>query len=322
MRCGTNRHGTLRSRLVLPTILLLSAVLLLLPAAANAGGFRKLFKMSKSQELSIAQEMNTELAKDPGLVTKGKQYDEVQRIGQRLVKANALKQYDYKFFLTKDDEVNAFCTPGGYVYVTSGLLKYMAYDESMLAAVMAHELGHAKDRHVAKGYEKMLSGALGLGVLGIALGKQNQDITKALGTAGGVVMLKYNRDQEEWADRAGVELTYGAGYDAYGLLRSLQCLEALYGSSDNVTTWLSNHPATKDRITRVTAIARELCGKEQGYRSIPVPPKDNPLYKLYGASLKGTSPVVSGPADENESQGDAGSSEKYKKGNKQTSPVK
>lgn len=297
-------------------VLAAAAALLLTPHAASAGGFKKLFKLSKSQELSIAEEMHTDLSKDPGLVSKGKHYDQVQRVGKKLVSANKLTEYEYKFFLTKDDEVNAFATPGGYIYITEGLMKYMAYDESMLAGVMAHELGHAKDRHVAKGFEKMLQGALGLGILGIALGKQNQDITEALGTAGGVVMLKYNRDQEEWADRHGVDLAYKAGYDAYGLMRSLQCLDALYGSSDEVTTWLSNHPATGDRVARTQRIAREACGKDQGYRAIPVPAKDHPLYKLYGGSLKQSTPTGA------DKQGESGSAEKYEKRNKQTSPAK
>jgi len=275
-----------------------------MPAAVSAGGFKfnKLFRLSRGQELAVAQSMHSDLAKDPGLITKGRDFDQVQRVGNRLVERNQLKEYDYKFFLVKDDQVNAFATPGGYIYVTAGLMKYMSYDDSMLAGVMAHELGHAKDRHVVKGYEKMLQGALGLGVLGIALGKRNQDVTEALGRAGGVVLLKYNRDQEEWADRSGVELSYGAGYDAYGLTRSLECLRELYGSTSKVGTWLANHPATDSRIERTKAIAQAECGEAMGYVSIPAPPKDHPLYKKYGQGkgapaevIKHTSPVKTAP---------------------------
>jgi predicted Zn-dependent protease len=295
------------------------AVLLLFTATPSHAGLKlgKLFRMSRGMEASIASQMHDDLVKDPGLITSGKDYDLVQEIGGQIVKKNQLNQYDYKFFLTKDKEVNAFATPGGYIYVTQGLLKYMAYDKAQMAGVIAHELGHAKDRHVAKGYEKILQGAVGLGVVGIALGKQNLDVTKALGQAGGVVLLKYNRDQEEWADRYGVEMSYKAGYDAYGLMRSLECLQALYGSTDSVTTWVSNHPATNDRIERTKRIAYEASGKHAGYMSIPRPPKDHPLYKLYGSSTKAAPET----AQDGTKTGEIGTAEKFRKKDKHTSPV-
>lgn len=274
----------------------------LLPVGAQAGGLKLggLFKMSLSQEQQIADKMHEDLAKDPGLIEKGKQYDEIQRIGKRLVRSNKLDQYDYKFFLVDQDEVNAFATPGGYIYVTRGLMDYMAYDESMVAGVMGHELGHAKDRHVAKGYEKMIQGALGLTVLDIVLGKKNRDITNVVSAGGQVVLLKYNRDQEEWADRYGVEFSYNAGYDAFGMMRSLECLNALYGSGGgDLAEYMSDHPLTEDRVARTEQIGRDVSGKEPGYMAVPSPPdKDHPLWDKYGrekpaAVTKTTSPVGS-----------------------------
>ncbi len=311
-------------RQILSGLLVLCGMAVLLlgaPQPSHAGlKLGKLLKMSQSQELSIAKDMHQELEKEPGLITRGKEYDLVQQTGRTIVTKNQLTQYEYKFFLTKDDEVNAFATPGGYIYVTRGLLKYMAYDKAMLAGVMAHELGHAKDRHVAKGYEKMLQGALGLGVLGIALGKENEDLTNVLLQGGSVVLLKYNRDQEEWADRDGVELAYKAGYDAYGLTRSLELLNVLYGSSDSVTTWLSNHPATADRVDRTKRIAYAESGKKLGYVAIPQPPKDGPLYKLYGKGATNQEQDKARPAEDK--SGDVGSAEKYKRGTKNTPRVK
>lgn len=286
---------------------MLAAVMLLamavaLPGLAQAGGLKlgNLFKMSLSQEQDIAQDMHDELAKDPGLITEGERYDLVQEVGTRLVEKNNLDEYEYQFFLVKDEEVNAFATPAGYIYVTEGLLNYMAYDKSMLAGVMAHELGHAKDRHVAKGYEKAMTGMLGLTVLDIALGKQNEDITTALAYGGQVVYLKYNRDQEEWADRHGVDLAYNAGYDAYGLVRSLECLESLHGSADDVTVWLQNHPATDERVARTLKIAAETSGQPHGYMKIPTPPKDHPLYAKYGPEGSGPDQAVTGAIGEAE----------------------
>jgi predicted Zn-dependent protease len=255
-------------------------VILLIPVLAQAGGL-KLFKMSKRQELEIAQEMKAEFEKEPGLITEGRYYNQVQRIGKKLVEKNGLDEYDYQFFVIKQEEVNAFATPAGYIYVSIGLLDYMSYDEAMLAGVMAHELGHAKDRHVAKGYEKAITGIAGLTLLDLILGRGGEDIVNALFQGGQFVYLKYNRDQEEWADRYGVTLIYGAGYDAYGLTRSLECLEVLYGSTAKIAEYMSTHPSTGGRIERTKRIAFEECGKEHGYLPIPCPPKDHPLREQY-----------------------------------------
>jgi hypothetical protein len=152
---------------------------------------------------------------------------------------------------------------------------------------MAHELGHAKDRHPAKGYEKQTTGGAAIGLLGAIIGGKGKNkgelITSLLANAGGLMYLKYNRDQEEWADRYGVTLAYGAGYDAYGMARSLQCLEQLYGNSSKAQNIFENHPPNAARITRTLEIAQETAGKPHGYSAVPLPPKkDHPLYKLYG----------------------------------------
>ena len=299
---------------------LLGVALLALPALAQAGGI-KLFKMSMEQEQEVAEELYKELEQDPGLVTNGKQYNQVQRIGKQLVEKNQLDEYDYKFFVTKDEEVNAFATPAGYIYVTTGLLDVMGYDDAMVAGVMAHELGHAKDRHVAKGYEKAMQGAAGLTILGAILGNSSDDVVDILGTLGGVVYLKYNRDQEEWADRYGIDLAYAAGYDAYGLVRSLECLGQIYGSADHpIAEYMGNHPLTNDRIARTNAIAYETTGGHyNGYRTIPCPPgKEHPMWELYGGRCGKNTHEDDGGAIETE----IGEAQSFRRVTKRTQPVK
>lgn len=239
------------------------------------------FKLGKGQEASIGSDMYKELKQKPGLVTRGKEYELVQRIGNKLVQTNNLADYDYKFMVVKDNEVNAFATPGGYLYVNLGLLKYMDYDESMLAGVMSHEMGHIKDRHPARGAEKAMQTQVGVGLLGLALGKKNRSLMQVVGGAAGMANLKYSRDMEEWADRYGVELSYNAGYDPYGMARGLETLQALYGKGDNLSEWMSNHPSNSGRVKRVRAIALEVSGQNEGYWAIPCPPKGHPLYDAY-----------------------------------------
>jgi hypothetical protein len=128
----------------------------------------------------------------------------------------------------------------------------------------------------------MIQAQLGIGALSLFFGKQNKTLVEALGGAAGLASLKYSRDMEEWADRYGVDLSYNAGYDAWGMVRGLQCLDALYGSSGDVGEWMQNHPSTDNRVERTGEIALAACGKPQGYRPIPVPPKKHVLYPLYG----------------------------------------
>jgi beta-barrel assembly-enhancing protease len=256
----------------------LSALTLALPFTGQAQ-FK--FKLGKSQETAIGSDMYNEVKQKPGFITRGKEYDLVQRIGRRLVEANNLTDYTYRFSLVNDKEVNAFATPGGYLYVNLGLVNYMGYDESMLAGVMSHELGHIKDRHPSRGAEKQMQSQLGVSLLGLAIGKKNKDLMTLLGGAAGMANLKYGRDMEEWADRYGVELAYNAGYDPYGMARGLETLQALHGKGDNLSEWLSNHPSNSSRIKRTRQIAHEMSGHSEGYWTIPCPPKSHPLYNAY-----------------------------------------
>ena len=265
---------------------------LLLPAPAWAGGFKLngLFKMSHDDEARIGAKMLEDFRKEPGVHAPDSQALNnriVQNMGRKLVSMNkdqlADEDFEYQFFVIKDEKVNAFATPGGYIYVTEGLLDVMAYDRSMVAGVVAHEMGHVLKHHVADGYEKAMQGSAGLTLLGVLLGNKNRDALSLLESVGGVVYLKFNRDQEEEADRLGVSLSYQAGYDPFGMMRSLQCLQAMYGSADDVGEWLQDHPATEDRVERTEYIAQESSGHENGYWPIPAPPsKDHPLFELYG----------------------------------------
>lgn len=287
------------------TTILVALALLLTPLHAQAGGLnlRGVFKLSQADEQRIGEKMLEDLRKEPGVYapdSQDKQNRIVQDIGSKLVKMNEAELtdtgFDYKFFLIKDEKVNAFATPGGYIYITEGLMKVMSYDQSMVAAVMAHEMGHVLEHHVADGYEKAMQGSAGLTLLGVLLGKKNRDALKLLESVGGIVYLKFNRDQEEEADRHGVSMSYAAGYDPFGMMRSLQCLAAMYGSADEVSEWMQDHPATEDRVQRTEYIAKESSGHVNGYWPIPSPSdKEHPLYELYGKPqaevTKSTSPV-------------------------------
>jgi len=155
--------------------------------------------------------------------------------------------------------VNAFATPGGYLYVYSGLL-LEASDTAEVAGVLAHEAGHVVARHSAR---QMVS-AMGLEtVTKIALGENPGELTRlAAGFAGQTAMLAHGRSEEFEADQYGARYTARVGYDPRGIGTFFMKLEAKEQGSAT-PTWLSTHPATPDRIKKVDAlVAKEgLSGK-------------------------------------------------------------
>ncbi len=144
--------------------------------------------------------------------------------------------------------VNAFATPGGYLYVYSGLL-LAADNEAELAGVMAHETGHVVARHSAR----QMVDAYGIeAVTGLVLGKNPgllASLASAVGTKG--FMLANSRSDETEADEYGARYASAAGYDPHGLVTFFDKLRAQEGNSPRILAILSDHPATPDRIAHV-----------------------------------------------------------------------
>ena len=144
--------------------------------------------------------------------------------------------------------VNAFATPGGFLYVYSGLL-LAADDEAELAGVLSHEAGHVVARHSAR----QMIDALGLQtVIGLALGENPSMLSKVVAGAGGQgLMLANSREDETEADEYGAKYTSAAGYDPNGLITFFEKLRKMEGSSPGFAKFLSDHPATPDRIAHL-----------------------------------------------------------------------
>jgi len=145
--------------------------------------------------------------------------------------------------------VNAFATPGGYLYVYSGLL-LMAENEAELAGVMAHETGHVVARHAARN----MVAAFGLQAVSQMVLGQNpgllENIASGIATKG--LLLKHSRTDETEADEYGARYSSAAGYDPHGLVTFFQRLQQKEGQVPGVLVFLSDHPATPDRVSHVS----------------------------------------------------------------------
>lgn len=154
----------------------------------------------------------------------------------------------------RPDEVNAFATPGGHLYVESGLLLSITSD-AQLAGVIAHEAGHVVGRHAARNMVQ----ALGLSaVAALALGQNpsalEQVVAQMLATG---AFLHHSRAQEIEADEYGVSYASQAGYDPRGLIGFLELLMRQRGSPPRALAWLSTHPADAERIENLEGYIRE-----------------------------------------------------------------
>lgn len=148
--------------------------------------------------------------------------------------------------IKKDDVLNAFCTPGGYIYVYTGLIKYLD-NETQLAGVMGHEIAHADKRHSANQMVKQY----GLNALISVLTGGNAGELSTL--AANLLLLKYGRDDESEADKFSVKYLNGTSYDARGAKYFFEKLIAS-GQGGSTPAFLSTHPNPDTRVADITAV--------------------------------------------------------------------
>jgi len=265
----------------------LAAGLALAGCAQSPATGRNIFTggMSPEDEVKLGSEQHPQIVKEFGGV-----YDDpeltayVNSLGQLLAKTSELPD------LLDSPIVNAFALPGGYVYVTRGLLA-LADNEAELAGVLAHEIGHVTARHSAERYgQSVLGSAAALGV-GVLLG--SEAAAQATSGAAGLAVLSYSRDQEFEADTLGVRYLSRSNHDPNAMSTFLSRLleysryqAALAGRPEAADAFdiTQTHPRTADRVER----AIEAAGGRQV--SDPVVGRDVYLSKIDGL-IYGDSPA-------------------------------
>jgi predicted Zn-dependent protease len=223
--------------------------------------------MSESEELRIgAQEHPKILREFGGAYEDAALADYVRRVGDSLARVSETPNLRYTFTVLNDDKVNAFALPGGYVYITRGLLA-LADNEAEMAGVLAHEIGHVVARHTAQRYSQAMAANIGLTVLGV-LG-QAAGVPGAVGDlaqfGAAAALQSYSREQEMESDMLGVRYMTRVGYSP-GAMNSFfrkmeahdQLQAALEGrpAGEDRYSIMSTHPRTSQRIEQAIALAR------------------------------------------------------------------
>jgi predicted Zn-dependent protease len=223
-------------------------------ATNPATGQKQISLMSEAQEIELGRQSDVEVRKEMGVYNDPNLQRYIESIGMKLAATSERPNLPWHFTVVDSPAVNAFALPGGFIYITRGILPFLK-DESQMAGVLGHEIGHVSARHAAEQYTKATEAGIGVTLLSIFV-PQAQPFQNLTEQALGVLFLKYSRDDELQADQLGVRYAARGGWDPHGvagMLTTLERLDQASGSSKGVPNWLSTHPAPADRVQKVQA---------------------------------------------------------------------
>ncbi|MDH7494152.1 MAG: M48 family metalloprotease [Candidatus Saccharicenans sp.] len=218
---------------------------------------RELMLLSRSDELAMGQQTDAEVTRTYGLYPDNTLNQYISGVGKKLASVSHQPDLEFHFQVLDSPVVNAFAVPGGYVYLTRGILAYLN-DEAELAGVMGHEIGHVTARHSAQLYSQAQVAQIGL-VVGAAVSKTFRKFAGLAEAGLSVLFLSFSREHERQADDLGVLYSSKAGYEASHMSNLFVTLQKLNPSSgrDGLPTWLSTHPDPPDRIAAIKRAAAD-----------------------------------------------------------------
>ena len=204
--------------------------------------------ISIPQEQELGGQISRQVTREMPVIQDPSLNARVRSIGHQLVNALPRRDFEYRFYVIENKEPNAFTIPGGAIYVHTGLLQMT--DDEELAGVIAHEIGHAFERHPAKALSRTLGAAY---LTDLLLKGQKEQLKKlSFQLAEGGLLTRYSRQDEREADEVAFFLLQRARMNPEGLIRFLKRLQALERTSP--LPILSTHPPTPERIARLVAL--------------------------------------------------------------------
>jgi predicted Zn-dependent protease len=217
-------------------------------AVNPATGEREFSLVSEAQEIEIGRGSDPAITAQMGGVYGDSALQRyVRGLGLEIAAAGERPALPWSFKLLDDDLVNAFALPGGFVYITRGILANMN-SEAELVAVLGHEAGHVTARHTAGQITRMQLGQLGLGV-GMIFSETVREYGQAAATGMQLLFLAYGRDDERQADMLGYRYMTRLNFNPEGMSNVMRMLQSTSASAEgSVPTWLSSHPDPGNRV--------------------------------------------------------------------------
>lgn len=216
-------------------------------ATNPATGKRELSLVSPDQEIAMGRQAAAEVSQTLGLVDTPALQNYVAGIGQRLARNSERPDLPWEFHVVDDPVPNAFALPGGFIYVTRGLLNLMT-TEAQLASVLGHEIGHVTARHSVSQISRQQLAQLGFG-LGAVFVPEVRPFESLLGAGLGLLFLKYGRDDEREADKLGFAYMLRHDYDVREFDDVFEALEraSARDAEGGIPNWMATHPAPGER---------------------------------------------------------------------------
>ncbi len=237
--------------------LLLSVLIFTLTACSHSPytGRKQLILVSPGQEMQMGLQAERQILSHQPISHDARLNSMVRRVGSRIARAANQPNYQWEFHVINSKQVNAFCLPGGKIFVYTGLFKVVKNDNE-LAIVLGHEVAHAIARHGAERVSMMELGDLAKKIAVRAAGPKYQNmINQAYGIGAGYgVFLPYSRKFEYEADEIGLYLAAKAGYDPRVAIEFWKKMRAMSQSMRKPPEFASTHPSDSHRIQRLQAI--------------------------------------------------------------------
>jgi predicted Zn-dependent protease len=237
----------------------LSVAALVACATNPATGRREISLMSEAQEISLGRESDAQIKAEMGVYDDPALQQYVSEIGMRLAKVSERPNLPWQFTVVDQPAINAFALPGGFIYLTRGILAFLD-TEAEVAGVLGHEIGHVTARHSAQQYTRQLGGQIGLVALGVFV-PAARPFGELSSTALGLLFLRYGREDELQADSLGARYAATASWDpagVTGMLSTLGRLDEASGSRRGVPNWLSTHPDPLQRVGEIAPVVEKL----------------------------------------------------------------
>ena len=241
--------------------------------------------MSPKEEQKLGETFFRQLHRQMVVIDDAEINGYINSLGQRLASYSDNPQQYFHFFVVKESSINAFAVPGGFVGIHSGLI-LASYDESELASVLAHEIAHVTQRHIARTLEasqRMTLPALAALILAGIISTKNPEIGQAavasIMAGNAQQQIDYTRLHEQEADRIGIQMLTGSGFDPQSMPNFFERLQAANRYDEgSVPDFLRTHPVTTERIAEARNRVEQLLRKKFNN-------ENSPLYHLMKAKL-------------------------------------
>jgi predicted Zn-dependent protease len=243
------------------------AALLVLALSASgcstnpATGKRQIALMSEEQEIAMGREADQQVQQQLGLYKDEQVQAYVSRLGRQLAADSERPNLPWTFRVVDDPVVNAFALPGGFIYVTRGLMTHLT-SEAELVSVLGHEIGHVTARHSVEQMSKAQLAQIGL-IAGMVLKPELAQFSDLAQTGLSLMFLKYSRDDESQADSLGLRYLVREKYNPNEMPQVFETLRRVseaesQGKQGRVPNWLATHPTEERRIQAISGQIAQL----------------------------------------------------------------